>query len=245
MSKINVVEKGISYLLNKTPKGKINPKELGWIRPDGIINFQTAEAAQSYAKNRVISALHAPKPFERAVFVEDSKIISDIDGATHHVHFDSKNVLAGHKDVTLVHGHPGGTPLSDQDYACLTADKELKSIIAYNKRGEFSKMTKQPPHFIFRLLPKKVYEYVKLGRILYSRELYKEWTKCSFEQLITMIKNLQNNCKGMTKEEMLATEDGYKIVQFAKQVLTKINNIWSKNEKEFGIKYECNFSKLR
>ncbi len=50
MVKINALKKGASYLFWQAPKGNINPKTLGWIRPDGIINFQTPKAAQTYAK---------------------------------------------------------------------------------------------------------------------------------------------------------------------------------------------------
>ena len=114
MANISQIKTGISLLKWQVPKGKINPKALGYVCPNGTINFQTAETAQTYAKNRVLSALQAPKPFERAVSVEDSRIIGDINGTVHKVEFDSKNLLNGHNDVTLVHGHPIGTPLSDQ-----------------------------------------------------------------------------------------------------------------------------------
>jgi len=243
MGKISMLETGFSMLWN-AQKRKINPKTLGWVRPDGVINFQSTEVAQTYAKNRVLSALHSPKPFERAVFVEDSRIIADINGTAHKVHFDSKNVLKSHKDVALIHGHPTGTPLSDQDYTCLTANNELKSIVAYNKRGEYSKMTKQEKPVLFRFLPQKFYEKVKMVRVLTSKSMIEEITKGDFKKLIEMIKELQNNCKGMTKEEMLATEQGQKVKEFGKNLLAKMNNIWAKNEKLFGIKYETDFSKL-
>ena len=43
MANISQIKTGISLLKWQVPKGKINPKTLGWVRPDGIINFQSAE----------------------------------------------------------------------------------------------------------------------------------------------------------------------------------------------------------
>ncbi len=243
MPNISQLKTGMSLLRWQVPKDKINPKTLGWVRPDGVINFQTAESAQTYAKSRVISALHAPQPFERAVFVEDSRIIGDINGTVHNVHFDHK-IMKGHKEVVLVHGHPTNTPLSNKDYSCLLANDELKSVVAYNTRGEFSKMTKQKKPFIFRLLPKSWYEYLKIGRLAHSEKQFKEFIENDFKELAKKIIILQKKCKGLTKEEMLATEEGQKVAEYAKQVLNKMNNIWASNEKMYGIEYECNFSTL-
>ena len=244
MANISQIKTGISLLKWQVSKGKINPKALGYVCPNGTINFQTTEAAQTYAKNRVLSALQAPKPFERAVFVEDSRIIGDINGTVHKVEFDSKNLLNGHNDVMLVHGHPIGTPLSDPDYACLIANNRLNSIVAYNKRGEYSKMTKQKKPFIFRLFSQKVWDNVRRARILTSKSMFEEINNKDWIELIKRTVKLKETHKDMIKEEVLATEEGKKLQDLAKQLLTKINNIWAKNEKFFGIKYECDFSKL-
>lgn len=244
MANISQIKTGISLLKWQVPKGKINPKTLGYVCPNGTINFQTAETSQTYAKNRVLSALHAPNPFERAVFVEDSRIIGDINGTVHKVEFDSKNLLNGHNDVTLVHGHPIGTPLSDQDYACLIANNRLNSIIAYNKRGEYSKMTKQKKPFVFRLFPQKVWDNVRRVRILTSKSMFEEINNKDWIELVERAVKVKETHKDMIKEEVLATEEGKRLQDLAKQLLTKINNIWAKNETFFGIKYETDFSKL-
>lgn len=55
MGKIQALEKGISLLRYQMPKGKINTKTLGWIKPDGVINFQSVKIAENYAKNRCVS----------------------------------------------------------------------------------------------------------------------------------------------------------------------------------------------
>lgn len=65
MVSIQQVKSGTSVLMQKFPKGKISPKSLGYVRPDGKINFATKEAAATYAKNRVVSPLNIGNPFER------------------------------------------------------------------------------------------------------------------------------------------------------------------------------------
>lgn len=242
MSKINAVEKGISYLLREIPKGKVNPRTLGWIRPDGVINFQTSVVAQNYAKNRCLAALHEPKPVERAVFIEDSRIIGDVKGTAYHVKFDKK-MLDGYKDVVSVHGHPVGTPLSPDDYSALIMDDRLKSVVAYNKRGEYSKMTKRKRPFIFKLLPQKVWDNVKKIRILTAESMVKT-TDNDWQEFIVRVVKIKNAYPSMQIKEVLATEEGKKIQDFARRLLSKINDIWAKNEKFFGIKYETNFSKI-
>ena len=49
--------------LKWTPPKSIQPKNLGWIRLDGKINFQTEDAAMEYAKNRAVGALKKNKTF--------------------------------------------------------------------------------------------------------------------------------------------------------------------------------------
>ena len=63
MTKIGVIKNGLRSLY-KTSKGKIDTKSLGWIRPDGKINFQSEETALNYAKNRALQGLNAPIPYE-------------------------------------------------------------------------------------------------------------------------------------------------------------------------------------
>lgn len=246
MANISQLKTGISLLRWQggkfLPKGKINPKTLGYVCPNGTINFQTAESAQTYAKNRVMSALHEPKPFERAVLIEDSRIIGEIDGTTHHVKLDRK-ILDGHKDVALVHGHPIGTPLSYDDYATLTANDRLNSIIAYNKRGEYSKMTKRKKPFILRLISQKVCDEIKKIRILTAESMVKA-TKNDWQEVIDGAVKIKKAHPDMIKEEVLATEEGKKLQDFAIRLLKKINDIWAKNERFFGIKYETDYSKL-
>ena len=75
----NITKYGKVPLKRFTPK-TINPKKLGWIRPDGKINFQTEDVAMEYAKNRVISALKRHKPFERSIIVDKNTIIGEISG---------------------------------------------------------------------------------------------------------------------------------------------------------------------
>ena len=177
------------------------------------------------------------------MFVEDSRIIGDVAGNAHEVRCDSE-ILSGHSDVTLVHGHPIGVPLSEQDYICLTANSRLKSIIAYNKRGEYSKMTKQKKPFIFRLLPKKVWDNIKKVRILTAKSMFEEINNRDWIELMERAVKVKEAHKNMIKEEVLATEEGRKLLDLAKRLLIKINNIWAQNKLFFGINYETDYSRL-
>ena len=59
MGKLDAIKQGMSLLTYKVPKGKINPKNMGYVLSDGTINFGSEEVAKSYAKNRIMSALKA------------------------------------------------------------------------------------------------------------------------------------------------------------------------------------------
>ena len=74
--------------------------------------------------------------------------------------------------------------------------------------------------------------------------MFEEINNKDWIELIKRTVKLKETHKDMTKEEVLATEEGKKLQDLAKQLLTKFNNIWAKNEKFFGIKYETDFSKL-
>ena len=81
-----------SILETKPLQVKINPAELGWIRPDGVINFQTISAAENYAKNRCIFALRTSKPFERALLVKDNQVLAEVQGGLTNVNMERFNL---------------------------------------------------------------------------------------------------------------------------------------------------------
>ena len=85
MGKLDAIKLGMSLLTYKVPKGKINPKNMGYVLSDGTINFGSEESAKLYAKNRIMSALKSKEPFERGVYVNKNRILEEADGTTNSV----------------------------------------------------------------------------------------------------------------------------------------------------------------
>lgn len=128
-----------SYLLWNTPRGKINSETLGYILPNGNINFASEQNAMIYAKKRVVFALNTENPNEKAIILKGKQVVDEINGSLDTVDFSKyTNDLT---DTTLVHGHPeidGVTgPLSLDDVLFMLT-KKLKQITAYNKQGQYS-----------------------------------------------------------------------------------------------------------
>lgn len=128
--------------------GKIRAKDLGYIAPDGTINFRSVKKANAYAKSVVVDALNQNHPFERAVLIEGTRIIKQIDGNSREVrlYLDSSTILCD----TLVHGHPDmlgkgvtGT-FSEEDVRTLFYNPYdmIRTIKIYNSAGEVSTMKK-------------------------------------------------------------------------------------------------------
>ena len=104
MGKLDAIKQGMSLLTYKVPKGKINPKNMGYVLSDGTINFGSEEAAISYAKNRIMSALKAKEPFERGVYVNKNRVWGEFDGDKHSVNMISDINIPEH--TMSFHGHP-------------------------------------------------------------------------------------------------------------------------------------------
>ena len=175
----------LSYLCHtKQPKGQINSKTLGWIRPDGVINFQSAEVAENYAKNRCVAALHSDKPFERGVLIKENQVLAEVNGDITKIDMSAySEKMVG---ASFFHGHPciGSTelPLSLADYLVFVSQR-LKKIVAFNKNGEHSTLIQNPQKSLFlKLLPKKwqeklmSFEQIGMGSIATS-EYAKEYAK--------------------------------------------------------------------
>ena len=146
-----------SILECKPLQGKINPKELGVIFPDGQINFQNEESALKYIKARLHDALNRPQleQYERVIVKRGSTIIGQGDGT----HTDATEAFQSIKgvmerinqdvprDLEAFHSHPdmfgpGSTmPLSTPDKGGDIATffrLKLKKIVAVNSKGEFN-----------------------------------------------------------------------------------------------------------
>lgn len=265
MSKIRVAEKGISYLLWKAPKGKVNPKALGWTRPDGVINFQTSQAAENYAKNRCVSALQGAKPFERGVLVKENQVLAEINGDC------TKADLIPYSDkmigADLYHGHPSiGSvefPLSLSDYIVLISQR-LNKIVAFNKNGEHSTLINNKKNgFFIKLLPKKwqerimQLEQIGMGSIATS-QYAKEYAKMFPQEIQKKAEQALHAKIGVSYGDISKieefkktkfTQDEIEILNAVERQLTadgtfakNINNFWKKFAEKLDCIYETNYT---
>lgn len=130
---------------------KIHVKKLGYVCPDGSINFQNVKSAHQYAKSVVVKALNQENPFERLVMLQGRHVMKQIDGNGSEVRLrlDPLTMLCD----TIVHGHPdmlgkGVTgSFSENDVRTLFSNPfdRVRKIRVYNSAGEASTMKKLAP----------------------------------------------------------------------------------------------------
>ncbi len=267
MKNVQVLKTGFSMLW-KSPKGEVNPKTLGWIKPDGVIIFQTAEVAENYAKNRCVSALHSSKPFERGVLVRDNQVLAEVQGDIAQIDMSKySDKMAG---ANFFHGHPrieGNTdfPISLADYLVLVSQR-LKKIVAFNANGEHSTLIQNPKKSLFiKFLPQKwqekliPLEQIGMGSIATS-EYAKEYAKMfpkeiqkkveqSLHAQIGIPYGSRSKIAEFEKSKLTMDEFNtmYSVDTKAKQdgTLAKvINNFWEKIAKKLDCTYETNFADL-
>lgn len=122
---------------------------VGYICPNGNINFQTNEAAVTYAKNSIIAALKCQKPFERALVLSDNTILGVFDENSKSLKITTniKKIKKHlHNKISVYHGHTDNTetegvtdPISFYDYRFLKFNG-VDEVVAFNSKGEFSKL---------------------------------------------------------------------------------------------------------
>lgn len=266
MGKIETLKCGYSMLW-KAPKGKINSKTLGYVCPNGIINFQTAEAAENYAKNRCVSVLQGCNPFERGVIVKGNKILAEIDGEA--IVIDIKAQASKMKGASFYHGHPtsdnGTLPLSLYDYL-LMISHESNKIVAFNKYGEHSTIKqKNKKSFLQAILPKSVKEKIDLlitlgkGSVA-TKEYANEYAKLFPKEVQEKLKHKMHENVGLPfadSRELKACKQNQLTIKEFREILTKENecikngslanmldNLWTKLSKKLDFNYETNFSNL-
>lgn len=252
MSTMNLATKITKY--GKAPlkwntSKTIEPKKLGWIRPDGKINFQTEDVAMEYAKNRVISALKRHQPFERSIIVDKNTIIGEISGNAERI--DMSKFLNKIEGNQLIHGHIstnqlGAFPVSLDDFLFMLSQK-LKSITAYNSNGEFSRLisTKKIPISYGTHATEK---YSKNYAKLYPRKI-----RPMVEQFMHYRIGLPFGNKKMIdsfREKGVSTAQLYEIAKCEKVIMNNnslhkmIHNFWKDIASKLNCKYETSFSNL-
>ena len=259
-----------SILQTKPFRKNTNPKELGYIHPDGMIIFQTNDVAQKYAKNRVMQALHLEEPFERGVFINKNIILEEINGNNNSIDLISTKIFKQrncgldkeidvNETIEFVHGHPdyfgkgytmpltGGDGFTfPSDYAVMIGHN-LKKVTAYNSLGEFNTITWLGNKTKLEAIQKHSSDYWNyLAKLLDKKdyEHYKDFMqKC--------IKYVQEN-NGQLSLELIEENQVItsKIIEKAEKLLNtrrgaKIcHGLWRRNASEYGVSYSTNFSNL-
>ena len=251
--------------------GKYNPKTFGWIRPDGVINFQTVEAAEDYAKKRCVSALNAEKPFERGVLVNDNQILADVDGDIAEVNMS--DYCGKMVDASFFHGHVKlkknpEQPLSLTDYLTMLS-QGVKKVVAFNKNGEHSTLIRKPEKnrfngFPLKYLPQEIQEilirskqiktgnfvtseYGKLYGKMFPKNLQKKM-ECALHSHIGY--PYASNSK-IIKIQDFSFEECMKVESIISQMKEDgtfqrlISNFWENISKKINCIYETNFSDLK
>lgn len=230
MGKLDAIKQGMSLLTYKVPKGKINPKNMGYILSDGTINFGSEEAAISYAKNRIMSALKAKEPFERGVYVNKNRVWGEFDGTSHCVEMDPRNIP---EHTMSFHGHPTKSqPLSLPDYLNLQNNPHVDSKHAIDPNGEISSFYKTGN--LKKTLDKALFwgldEYVE--KQFYRAIIYKPFKK-----------EIKKACKipnETNRDAML--DELYDYAQSSPDGQLRIHRFWQNHAKELGVRYETNYT---
>ena len=228
-------------LLNSKAIKKINPKNIGWVRPDGIINFATKDAAKDYAINRCKSANTAPKKFERLVIVKDNMVLSEADGKIDNVNFDYEKI-SNYEGCDSYHNHPAPMPLSWSDYGVLVSQKSLKSITAIDIINRYYTMTKLPYKKII-FLPQKASNFI--NRQIFDRlhifkagKNYDNVSDKYKDKINQLNKELNINLQTQSVENFKKSTLSKTIKETFMKWAIDIDKMWSENAESLGVKYE-------
>ena len=251
-----------SLLETRAVNKHIKPQKLGYICPDKTINFQNAEAAKEYSKNRAIAALQGKNPHERFLIVDKNRVLDEIEGASTMGYLYPLK-YKGSTKLSVIHGHPDAyakgctTPVSALDASTILLWKNLNEIIAYNTKGEFSRLKKIDSidnQGWFSNLKKKFKnliniknsEAVKLRykKTLIPPEISKRLNEIN-RKIVDCVKGKGTEEKfnalidekmklGKMLEEAQLTETGCK----------QTHDFWLKYAKKYNLEYTTNFSNL-
>ncbi len=149
--------KGIQLMAQKNPRpliSRLKPPKIGYILQNGNINFSNEKTAIEYGKNKILQQIKKDNT-EYGVLIKGKTIIGEAKGTDNSVNIgEMENFIKRlwnnsnlKRDVKFFHGHPdiyapGKTlPLSGYEGDISTAiAAKLKSIVAYNSRGEFNRI---------------------------------------------------------------------------------------------------------
>lgn len=233
MGKLDAIKQGMSLLTYKVPKGKINPKNVGYVLNDGTINFGSEEAAISYAKHRIMSALKAKKHFERGIYVNKNRILEETDGTIHSVKMNLEEAMPEH--TMFFHGHSSAQPISVSDYFCLKNYPNLDSVHAYDTSGEISslyKTRKNATKLDKQSINDLLWQSDRFIGDLYQENICAPFKK-EFEKLLKIPDKMERNA---------ACNNLYIKIQSSPEGQLRIHRFWQQNAKKLGVRYETNYT---
>ena len=233
---------GKRSMLEKPLQVKINPKEFGYICPNGDIQFQSTEIASKYAKNWVMQPLKSKNPYERFVAQRDNVIFFQKDGTKYSTDIDDidiqKILSRFDSNISITHGHPNipnlnfASPLTPQDCISLHKNKAFKDIVAYDQQGNFSKLSKKdatnelPPNFLQKfeneIAPKKL---MQRQNALLEKMNVSSLTSDEEKELFEIFDELQK-------------------LSCSEQIAKNAHRFWVNNAEKMGLDYSTNYSWL-
>ena len=233
MGKLDAIKQGMSLLTYKVPKGKINPKNMGYVLSDGTINFGSEEAAISYTKNRIMSALKAKEPFERGVYVNKNRILEETDGTTNSVKMGLEEAMPEH--TMFFHGHSKAQPISVSDYFCLKSYPNLDSVHAYDTSGEISSLYKTRKNT------------TKLDNQSINDLLWQSNEFIGYQYQESICAPFKKEFKKLLKipdktERDAVCNNLYSKIQSSPEGQLRIHRFWQQNAKKLGVRYETNYT---
>ena len=231
-----------SVLETKPFKGVINSKELGYICPNGDIQFQSAETASQYAKNWVMQPLKNKNPYERFVAQHDNIIFYQSKGSQYSTEIDdiaTQKILSRFdSDISIIHGHPNlpnhnfASPITSQDCIYLYKHKAFKDVVAYDQQGKFSKLSKKgganesPSRFLQK----------------FDNEVYPK--KLMQRQNALLEKMNVSSLTSEEEKELFEIFDKLQKLSSSKQIAKNVHRFWVNNAEKLGLDYSTNYSWL-
>ncbi len=264
----------IGLMLRKSSIQRINIEELGYVHPNGIVNFQSPKIAYKYAENKILQALNSPTPFERCLVIKNSSVIKEIDGTENEITLAFNNLS---DSDYIIHGHPSGAPLGISDLCALLIN-EIKSVIALNKKGEYSRFDLIPQEWFNYLPDKKIreqyYYFERLAIIDKAQKDYNVFMNKFYENIEKekekVVKEIQESinllpyptrikvCDWLNKNmQNISSIDEIpqtihlilkRLIDTNKKninkCINKMHQFWENNAYKYNVKYSTNYSNL-
>lgn len=238
---------------------KFNPDYVKPIQTE----FTSYISVQNYAKNRAVEALKTDKPYEHLILIDKktNKVIGEYKGTSQEVNEGVLGMLKSNSRVSQVHGHPTmflkdgkpvTSPVSWPDFVAVNHKGE--EIFAYNIRGEYSVIRKQPGYI---KLPDDKIQYYEQKYMQLLNKKFVETRKSLFPKEFEGIKTLEDfekKCLELSKtlkDKKRRNEIDKQLQKLLTEfnesfdVIEAVHEFWKKYADEMGLIYKTNFSYLK